>query len=133
MYVLTINVAALWEAAKKKVHPLVAGPLRGGGVGKGRAIKEKRTFFETFFFILLPFKNKNYFTLDILSKYGHITLKLVGRYFYLVVTIFSKNRAILVQKLWCEKKLPKSVFGYFKTKKKFKKKFRWPLSSRGGG
>jgi hypothetical protein len=38
---------------------------------------------------LLPFKNKNYFTLDNLSKYGHITLKFVGRYFYLVVTIFS--------------------------------------------
>ena len=29
-------------------------------------------FFETFFFILLPFENKNYFTLDNLSKYGHI-------------------------------------------------------------
>ena len=43
------------------------------------------------FFILLPFKNRNYFTLDNLSKYGHITLKFVGRYFYLVVTIFSKK------------------------------------------
>ena len=59
----------------------------GTGGGKGRATKEKRTFF----FILLPFKNKNYFTLDNLSKYGHITLKFVGRYFYLVVTIFSKK------------------------------------------
>ena len=68
----------------------MAGPLRGGG-GKGWANKEKRTFFETFFFILLPFKNKNYFTLYNLSKYGHITLKFVGRYFYLVVTIFSKK------------------------------------------
>ena len=75
---------------KKKVPPLVARPLRGGG-GKGRATKEKRTFFKTFFFILLPFKNKKYFTLDNLSKYGHITLKFVGRYFYLVVTIFSKK------------------------------------------
>ena len=55
---------------QKKVHPLVAGPLRGGG-GKGRAIKEKKNFFWNFFFILLPFKN----TLDNLSKYGHITLK----------------------------------------------------------
>ena len=87
----------------------------------GRATKEKRTFFKTFFFILLPFKNKNYFTLDNLSKYGHITLKFVGRYFHLAVTIFSKNRPILVQKLWGEKK-SKSVFGYFKNKKKFKKK-----------
>ena len=76
---------------KKKVPPLVAGPLRGGEGDKGRATKEKRTFFKTFFFILLPFKDKNYFTLDNLSKYGHITLKFVGRYFYLVVTIFSKK------------------------------------------
>jgi len=63
------------------------GPLKRVN---GRAIKEKRTFFETFFF-LLPFENKNYFTLDNLSKYGHITLKFIGRYFYLVVTIFSKK------------------------------------------
>ena len=38
---------------KKKVPPLVAGPLRGGEGGKGRATKEKRTFFKNFFFILL--------------------------------------------------------------------------------
>ena len=44
----------------------------------------------------------------------HITLKFVGRYFYFVVTIFSKNRAFLVVG---RKKLSKSVFGYFKTKK----------------
>ena len=67
---------------------------------------------------MLPFKNKNYFTLDNLSKYGHITLKFVGRYFYLDVIKFSKNRAVLVQKLCGEKKLSKSVFSYFKTKKK---------------
>ena len=58
---------------------------------KNRATKEKRTFFLNFFFILLPFKDKNYFTLDNFSKYGHITLKFVGRHFYLVVTIFSKK------------------------------------------
>ena len=40
--------------------------------------------------------------------------------------------ALLVQKLWGGKKLSKSVFGYFKTRKNFKK-FRRPLSSRGGG
>ena len=34
---------------KKKVPPLVAGPLRGGEGGKGRATKEKRTFFKLFF------------------------------------------------------------------------------------
>ena len=55
--------------------------------GKGRAIKEKKNFF----FILLPFRNENYFTLDNLSKYGNIMLKFVGRYFYLVVTMFSKK------------------------------------------
>ena len=75
----------LLRETQKKVHPLVAGPLRGGG-GKGRAIKEKINFFK-FFFNLLPFKNGNYFTLDNLSKYGHITLNFVGRCFYLVVTI----------------------------------------------
>ena len=57
---------------------------------------------------MLPFND--YFTLDNLSMYGHITLKLVGRYFYLVVSIFSKkNSTILVKKLGGEKKLSKSV------------------------
>ena len=54
------------------------------GRSKGPAIKKK--IFERK--LLLPFKNKNYFTLDNLSKYGHITLKIVGRCFYWVVTIF---------------------------------------------
>ena len=47
----------------------MARPLRGGGEGKGQAIEEKRAFFETLFFILLPFKNKNYFI--IFSSDGH--------------------------------------------------------------
>ena len=80
----------LREAAKKSSSTSGRATKRGGG-GNGRAIKEKRTFFETFFFILLPFKNENYFTSDNLSKYGHITLKFVGRYFYLIVTIFSEK------------------------------------------
>ena len=71
-----------------------------------------------FFFILLPFKNKNYFTLDNLSKYGNITLKFAVRYFYLLVTILSKKKGYFSPKLWGEKKLSKSAFGYFKTKKK---------------
>ena len=58
----------------------MARPLSGGGGIKGRAIKEKITVFLNFFFILFPFKNKNYFTLlDNLSKYWNITLKFVGR------------------------------------------------------
>ena len=38
----------------------MAGPLRVWGGGKGQAIKEKINFYS----ILLPFKNKNYSTLD---------------------------------------------------------------------
>ena len=49
------NNYSLREAAKKKVHPLVAGPLRGGG-GKGQAIKEKKNFFGNFFFCHLNIK-----------------------------------------------------------------------------
>ena len=81
---------------------------------------------------MLPFKNKNYFTLDNLSKYGHITLKFVGRYFYLVVYFpiyFPKNRAILVQKWEEEKKFTKTVSGYLKTKKKVP----MAIKSEGGG
>ena len=74
---------------EKKVLLLMAGPLRGGG-GKGPAIKGKKLFLELLK-IVLPLKNKNYFTLDNLSKYGHITLKFVGRYFIWVVTIFSQK------------------------------------------
>ena len=91
-------------------------PLRGGGRVKGRPLL-KKLFFGTFFCILLPFKNKNYFTLDNLSKYGHFTLKFVGSYFYWVVTISSKNRAILVQNRG-RKKMSKFVSGYFITSKK---------------
>ena len=59
----------------------MAGPLRGeGGGGKGPAIKDQITFFGTFKKVLVPFKNKKYFTLDNL-----------GRYFICVVTIFSKK------------------------------------------
>ena len=65
----------------------MARPLReeGGGVKAGPLRKKELCF------SLLPFKNKDYFTLDDLSKYGNITLKFVGRYFYLLVTIFSKK------------------------------------------
>ena len=41
----------------------------GGGVGEVTAIKEKNNFFKKLFLkMLLPFKNKNYVTLDNLSK-----------------------------------------------------------------
>ena len=41
----------LREAAKK-IPPLMAGPLRGGGLGKGRAIKEKELFLNRFFYFV---------------------------------------------------------------------------------
>ena len=93
----------------------MAGPLRGGGGVKGRPFK-----------ILLPFKNKNYFTLDNLSKYGHIAFKFVGRYFIWVATIFSKNRTILFQKLGAEKNPFPSILWQ-------KIKVLWPLSPMKGG
>ena len=74
-----LNKNVIIREAAKKNPPLKAGPLRVGG-GKGRATKEKITF-----------KDKNYFTLDNLPKYGNITLKFAGSYFYLLVTIYSKK------------------------------------------
>ena len=55
----------------------------------------------------------------------------VGNFTWLL-QYFPKNRAILVQKLWGEKKLSKSVFGYFKTKKK-EKKVPMAIKLEGGG
>ena len=40
-----------------------------------------------------------YFTLDNLSKYGNIMLKFAGRYFYLLVTIFSKKKGYFSPKI----------------------------------
>ena len=57
---------------------------------KGEAIKGWGVMDFFCIFIFLPFKIK-IFTLDNLSKYGHITLKIVGRYLYWVVTIFPKK------------------------------------------
>ena len=46
---------------------------------------------------------------------------------------FPKNRAILVQKLWGEKRCQNPFLAILRLKKIQKKKFRWPLSSKGGG
>ena len=113
----------MYKGSRKKKRSSTNGQAIKRGGGKGRAIKEKRTFLKLFF-IMLPFKNKNYFTVDNLSKYGHITLSLSAGIFTWLLQYFPKNRAILVQKMWGEKKLSKSVIGDFKTKKeKRKKKF----------
>ena len=67
----------------------MARPLR-----EGRGVKGS----------FLPFKNKNYFTLDNLLKYGHITLKFLSVGISSgLLQYFPKNRAILVQKLGAEK------------------------------
>ena len=79
-------------------------------MGKGPAIKEIRNFF---FKCCCHLKIKIIFTLDNLSKYGHITLKGVGRHFIWVVTIFPKNWANLVQKFWGRKKIVKIRFQLF--------------------
>ena len=76
--------------ATKKNPPLMVGPLRGGRGVKAGPLRKKELFLKLFFY-LLPFKNKNYITLDNLSKYGNITLMFAGRYFYILVTIFSKK------------------------------------------
>ena len=47
--------------------------------------------------------------------------------FTCLLQYFQTNRAILVPKLWGEKKVSKPVFGHLRLKK-----IRWPLSSRGG-
>ena len=47
------NPCLLREAAKKKVPPLVAGPLRGGGRGvKAGPLRKKELFFLTFFYFV---------------------------------------------------------------------------------
>ena len=58
----------------------MARPLGRGD--KGLAIKERRTIFGIPFFILFPFENINYFTLDNLSKYiwtYHVKVFVLGR------------------------------------------------------
>ena len=78
------DLGTIGKGSRKKKSSTKGRAIKRGGVGKGRAIKEKNNFFLNLFFILLPFNNINYFTLDNLSKYGNITLKFVGRYFYLL-------------------------------------------------
>ena len=45
------NLIAIVLKPQKSFFFLVDGPLRGGGGGKGLAIKEKRFFFNDFFLI----------------------------------------------------------------------------------
>ena len=56
----------------------MAGPLGGRGGAGGPAIKEQNNFLKLFKKILLPFKIKNYFTLDnppphiLISEYASV-------------------------------------------------------------
>ena len=68
---------------------------------------------------MLPFKNEKSFTLDNLSKYGHITLKIVDSILSGSLQYFSKKNS---KQLGTEKNLSKYFSGYFMTKKKEEKK-----------
>jgi hypothetical protein len=83
LYIIILNCLPLGKPQKKKVHPLVAEPLRGGGGGKGRAIKEKRSFFKTFFFNLLPFKNKNFYFRQLIEIWTYRGFHEKGTHSYL--------------------------------------------------
>ena len=82
---------------------------------------------------MLPFKNENNHSLDNLSKYGHTKLKLSVGILSGLLQYFQKDRPILVQKLGEEKKLSKSVSGYFMTKKEKEKKESYSHEARGRG
>ena len=125
---------------QKKNPPLMAGPLRGGGGGKGRAIKEKRIFNETFF-ILLPLKIKiillQYFRqLIVIWKYHVKVCRQQGTWsvgiFTCLFQYLPKNRAILVPKLQEEKKLSKTVSAILRLKK-HTKKVPMAIKLEGGG
>ena len=83
--------------AVKKVYFFNCSAIKEGWGVKGH--------FWNSFYILLPFTNKKYFTLDNLSIYGHIRLKFVGRYFtgFFFLQYLSKNTALLVRKVRGEK------------------------------
>ena len=84
-----------------------------------------KTFFITLFKILLPFKNKNYFTLNHLSKYRHITLKFYIKVLYLGCYNIFQKRAI---KIMGRKKTVKICFRLFMYKKSSK-----AIKPEGGG
>ena len=66
---------------------------------------------------MLPFKNRNYFTLDNLDKIWTYHVKVCRQVFLLGYNIFQKQ-GYFSPKIVGGKKLSKSVFGDFKTKKK---------------
>ena len=80
---LDVHSSSCIREAAKKDYFLNGSAIRAGGGGLHLRKKDSYIFF--------PFKDKKYFTLDNLSTYGHITLKLFGRYFYWFVTKFAKK------------------------------------------
>ena len=64
-----------------------------------------------FNFILLSLKNEIYLTKDILSTYGHITLKFVGRLFAgLLHLMYAKKYSSFSPKNWGEEKFFQNLF-----------------------
>ena len=86
-------------------------------VGKAWPLR-KQTFFQLFYFILLLFENKRYFNYDNISQYQYWQCWQSHSLLAGLLQYLAENMALLVQKLCGGKKLSKSVFGYFKTKKK---------------
>ena len=85
----------------------MTGPLKRGGGDKGPAMKEKQT---TLLKILLPLKNKSYFTFDNLSKYGHITLKFAAVGIFTGLLQYFTKIGLFQSKNWGRKKIVKIRF-----------------------
>ena len=86
----------------------------------------RKTFFYFFYIVKkLPLKIKKKFAIDNFSTYGRCW----SIFFNWFVAIFPKNKALLVKKIGGGGQ-SKFVSSYLK---KNKKKFRLPLSSKGGG
>ena len=89
------------KTAKKSYFLNDRAIKRGEGV-KGGPLRKKKNYFFNFF--------KNFVAILInLSKYGHIMLKFIGRYFYLVVQKLGEEKTVKIR------------FRLLKVKKKQKK------------
>ena len=98
LYALYTLLPCIHSIGRKKSHFLNSSAINEGG-GKGIAIKKKKKKLLEIFFknFVLTFKIRNFRQMDI----AHITLKIVGRYFYWFVS----------PKIGGRKKLSKSVSG----------------------
>ena len=116
---------------------LVVGPLRGGGVTPG-PLREKPFFLKAFYLFCSQSKIEGFLlkttfrNIDTQVYTGSNSLRLVA-------PIVKKRESSVsagwmgfnLWELWEDEKLPKSVFGYLKIKKKKKKKV--PMTTKPGG